>query len=75
MEKVRNARGMWKKGEIGLCRGQTMGVPGKGRIDVDSNPGLLDTGNDPVKMGRRGEAGLKEIWHDLALIELHRSCW
>lgn len=52
VEKVRNARGMWKKGEIGRCRRQTVGVPGKGRIDVDSNPGLLDTGNDPVKMGR-----------------------
>lgn len=54
-----------------------MGVPGTGRSDVDSNPGLLDTVKDPVKMGRkRGEAGLKKkVWHDLALVELHRSCW
>lgn len=27
---------------------RTMGVHGRGRINVDSSPGLLDTGNDLV---------------------------
>ena len=32
---------------------ETMGVPGKGRVNVDSIPGFLVTGNGPFKMGKK----------------------
>lgn len=54
-----------------------MGVHGKRKIKGDSSPKVLDTGNDPSKMGRKKEALACErrSGHNFAFVELHRSCW
>ena len=53
-----------------------MGVPGKGRVNVDSIPGFLVTGNGPFKMGKKREklACKRRFSSDFALAELHKSC-